>query len=230
MGLKGQHRPIAAILLFAVAAGAIALSEHDSSQLALIGSSLVVILAWFWRQAIVKGLAIAWCAGFVLVLPASFVAYDNGLHFAEWLPKSARARVILWEFTAEQILTRPLFGVGVDSTPALSAQQKADLTREQPEGFIFPRTMGHHAHDIFLQTWYELGAVGALLLAIVGWAVVLLIVLLPPSAQPFASGVFAAFALVGAFAWGMWQSWFMCAVALLPIYLRIAAASAKSER
>ena len=34
-----------------------------------------------------------------------------------------------------------------------------------------------------------------------------------------------AFAVVGAFAWGMWQSWFMCAVALLPIYLRAASAA-----
>ena len=32
--------------------------------------------------------------------------------------------------------------------------------------------MGHHAHNIFLQTWYELGAVGALLLAVAGAAVV----------------------------------------------------------
>ena len=41
-----------------------------------------------------------------------------------------------------------------------------------------------------------------------------------------AAGSFAAFAIVGAFAWGMWQSWFLCAVALLPIYLTMAAASA----
>jgi hypothetical protein len=54
----------------------------------------------------------------------------------------------------------------------------------------------------------------------------MLILLLPPAAQPFAGGAFAAFALVGAFAWGMWQSWFMCAVGLLPLYLRIAAVAA----
>ena len=89
--------------------------------------------------------------------------------------------------------------------------------------------MGHHAHSIFLQTWSELGAVGALLLAVAGAAVVLLVFLLPITAQPFAAGAFAAFAIVGAFAWGMWQSWFMCAVALLPIYLRVAAGRASSH-
>ena len=142
------------------------------------------------------------------------------------MPNSARARVILWEYTAEQTLTHPLLGVGVESTPTLRKQQKAAGQREHPEGFVYSRTIGHHAHDIFLQTWYELGAVGALLLAITGAAVVILIFLLPASAQPFAGGAFAAFALVGAFAWGMWQSWFMCAVGLLPLYLRIAAVAA----
>jgi O-antigen ligase len=89
--------------------------------------------------------------------------------------------------------------------------------------------MGHHAHNIFLQTWYELGAIGALLLGVAGATLVVLIFFLPASAQPFAAGMFAAFALVGAFGWGMWQSWFMCAVALLPIYLRVATAGVKSD-
>ena len=224
-GLSSTRRMIAMVLFFAAIAVVVSISKHDSSQVALIGSSLVVLLAWKWRQLMIRGLAVLWCAAFAFVIPASFVAYQAGLHLAEWLPNSARARVILWEYTAEQIPSRPLLGVGVDSTPRLSEQQKATLTREQPEGFIYPRTMGHHAHNIFLQTWYELGAVGALLLAVAGATGVLLIVLLPVSAQHFAVGAFAAFALVGAFAWGMWQSWFMCAVALLPVYLRVATAT-----
>ncbi len=227
MGLASTRRTIAMVVFFATIAAVIALSNHDSSQVALIASSLVVMLAWQWRTLVIRTLAIFWCAAFVFVIPASFAAYESGLHFANWLPKSARARVILWEYTAEQALSRPLLGVGVDSTSRLSIEQKATLNREQPDGFVYPRTMGHHAHNMFLQTWYELGAVGALLLAVAGAAVALLIFLLPASAQPFAAGAFAAFAIVGAFAWGMWQSWFMCAVALLPIYLRLAAARVK---
>jgi hypothetical protein len=188
------------------------------------------MLAWQWRTLVIHALAVFWCAAFVFVIPASFAAYENGLHFAKWLPRSARARVILWEYTAEQALNRPLLGVGVDSTPRLSIQQKAALDREKPEGFIYPRTMGHHAHNIYLQTWYELGAVGALLLAVAGAGVALPILLLPASAQSFAAGAFAAFAIVGAFAWGMWQSWCMCAIGLLPVYLRVAAAVVGGKR
>jgi O-antigen ligase len=219
--LAEARRIITMLSFFVMIAVVIAMSRHDSSQVALIGSILVVLLAWRWRQSTIRALAILWCAAFVFVIPASFVAYQNGLHLTSWLPKPARARIILWEYTAEQVLTHPLWGIGVEATPVLSNKQKA--IREQPEGFIYPRTIGHHAHDIFLHTWSELGAVGVLLLAAAGAAVVMLIFTLPVSAQAFAAGAFAAFALVGAFAWGMWQSWFMCAIALVPLYICIAA-------
>lgn len=229
IGLASTRRTAAMIVFAAVIATVIAISKHDSSQVALVGSGLVAMLAWKWRTLVIKALAVFWCAAFVLVIPANFAAYDNGLHFARWLPKSARARIILWEYTAEQTLDRPLLGAGVDSTPLLTEQQKAAFARERPKGFVYPRTMGHHAHSLFLQTWSELGAIGALLLAVAGAAVALLIFLLPMTAQPFAAAAFAAFAIVGAFAWGMWQSWFMCAAALLPIYLRTASAGLTSQ-
>ena len=50
MGLARTRRTIAMILFFAVIATVVALSEHDSSQVALIASGLVVMLAWKWRQ------------------------------------------------------------------------------------------------------------------------------------------------------------------------------------
>ncbi len=45
----------------------------------------------------------------------------------------------------------------------------------------------------------------AMVVALAGAAGVMLIPLLPFAAQPFAAAIFAAFAIVAAFAWGMWQ-------------------------
>jgi hypothetical protein len=222
--LEKPRRALVMTAFFTAIAAAIALSQHASSQIALVVSSLAVILAWTWRHSVIRGLAVAWVAAFVFVIPAAFVAYQTGLHLAPWMPDSARARIIIWEYTAEQIFGQPLLGIGVDSTPALNKQQKVE-GREKPKGFVYPRTVGFHGHSIFLQSWYELGAIGAILFAIAGASVALLILLLLASAQPFACGAFAAFLVVAAFAWGLWQSWFMCAAALLPIYLRVAAAS-----
>ena len=224
LALEGVRRTVATTVFFATLAAAVALSEHASSQMALIGSGLVVLAARRWRpRPVIRAVAVVWCAAFVLVIPASFIAYQSGLHLATWLPNSARHRVILWESTAEQTLAHPLLGVGVKSTAALTARQKAAAPPDQPEGFVAPRRTAHHAHNIFLHAIYELGVLGAVLFAIAGAAVVMLIFYLPAASQPFAAGTFAAFALVGAFAFGMWQTWFMCAAGLLPLYLRVAA-------
>jgi O-antigen ligase len=230
LALDGARRSVATTVFFATLAVVIALSEHGSSQMALIGSGLVVLAARRWRpRAVIRALAVVWCAAFVLVLPASFIAYHSGLHLATWLPNSARHRVILWESTAEQILANPLLGVGVKSSEALTARQKAAAQPDQPEGFVAPRRTGHHAHNIFLHAIYELGALGAVLFAIAGATMVMLIVYLPAAAQPFAAGAFAALALVSAFAWGMWQTWFMCVAGLLPLYLLVAAAAGEGR-
>jgi O-antigen ligase len=223
---SGARRLVLIGLLFLVLAIPIAISEHDSSQVALIGSLLIFPVAWTWPRVIVPTLAVLWCVAFVLVLPLDFLAYKTELHMAPWLPSSARARVILWEYTAERVLDHPWVGIGADSTAALKEQREL---AEQPTGFVFPRTTGEHAHDLFLQTWYELGAIGAILIAFAGVAIALRIPLLPSEAQPFAAATFAVFASVEAFAWGIWQTWLMCAVGLVLLYLRIAVCAAQDR-
>jgi hypothetical protein len=63
--------------------------------------------------------------------------------------------------------------------------------------------------------------VGVLLAAIAGALVVLRIGLLPVLALPFGAASFMAFFAIAAFAWSIWQTWFMCAIALVPLYLRM---------
>jgi O-antigen ligase len=171
-------------------------------------------------------LAALWCLGFVLILPSAFLAYKADLHLATWVPKSARARMIIWEFTAERVLERPWHGIGAGSTPALRVPRGE---AEQPEGFVYPRTTGAHAHNLFLQTWYELGLVGAILVAIAGALLVLRISLLPVEAQPFAAATFTVFLATVSTSWGMWQAWLVCGVGLMLLYLLIAARAARKS-
>jgi O-antigen ligase len=214
------RRRLFAVLFFVALAVPIAISEHDSSQVGIVASLAVLLLALKWPRAIIRGLAVMWCLGFVLVLPLDFFAYNAGLHQAKWLPSSFRARVIIWEFTAERVLERPWIGIGADSTPALKPKNGAS---DWPKGFVYKRTTGQHAHNVFLQVWYELGVIGVILAAIAGAAVALCLLTLPGAAQAYGAASFTLFAVIGAFAWGVWQVWLMCAFALLPLYLGIAA-------
>ena len=212
---RPQWRKPMIVLFFGTSAVAILLSQHDSSQLALLGSALIFLLAQKWCSQTIRGLAVLWCLGFALILPLSFAAYDAGLHLSESLPVSYKARIIIWEYTSEKTFEHPWVGVGANSTRERdNAHERETRTSEQPEGFVFKRTTGHHAHSMFLQTWYELGAMGAVLLALAGALVALRIATLPKDAQPFAAATFATFAIIAAFAWGAWQTWWLCAGAL----------------
>jgi O-antigen ligase len=213
------------LFLCAVTVSAV-ISEHQSSQVALIASLPVFWFAWRWRKPAIRALAIVWCAAFVLVLPANFLAYKAGLHMAPWLPDSFRARVIIWEYTAERVLDHPWFGIGANCTHVLKEPRGVS---ESPKGFVFPRTTGWHAHNLFLQTWYELGVIGVILIAAAGAVVVTRMTLLPVESQPFAVASFTVFMGIAAFAWGMWQEWLMCAVALSLLYFRTVASATDRE-
>ena len=135
-GLDVPRRPMLMGLFFLVLAIPIAISEHDSSQLGLAASLLVLPLTWLQPHTVIRALAIAWCLGFVLVLPLDFLAFKAGLHEADWLPKSARARIIIWEFTAEQVLEKPWLGIGAEFHP--DGEGREDDTAGEARGLCDP--------------------------------------------------------------------------------------------
>jgi hypothetical protein len=222
---SGRRRAILMGLFFLAVATCAVLSDHRSSMVAVCVSILVFFLAWNWTRPVIRALAALYCLAFVLVIPVDFAAYNANLQTAEWLPSSFRARLIIWEYTAERVFDHPWLGIGAASTPALREPREQ---AENPQGYVYPRNTGQHAHDLFLQTWYELGAVGVLLIAFAGAAVAFRISLLPIEAQPFATAHFAVFTSLAAFAWGMWQTWLIFAVGLSVVYLMTATTAAAS--
>ena len=87
-----------------------------------------------------------------------------------------------------------------------------------------PRSTASHAHNFFLQVWYDLGVVGAVLIAFAGVFLVLGTLRLPNGTQPYAIAMIATLFSTITFAWSIWQTWLTCAVALMLIYFITAAA------
>jgi O-antigen ligase len=216
--IQNRNRLILPAVFFIITAVAIFFSEHDSSQVALLFSPLIFFSASFWPRLTVKVLATTWCLAFVLVLPAVLAAYKAELYTASWLPTSARHRVIIWEYTAERVPDHLWGGIGAASTPTL--KPKRDI-QEKPKGSRFARTTGEHAHDLFLQALYELGVVGVFLIALAGASVALAIYSLPSQAVAFVAATFFVCVAIETFAWSIWQTWLMCAVGLLAVYVQV---------
>lgn len=208
--------------LSVAATAAIFLSEHEGSKVGLLFSAIVFALALPWPTTMRRVLWAGWCLAFVLVIPLALAAFKADLHQAEWLPFSARARVILWAYTAEQIPKAPILGIGLTSTRKMDLDPEARLEQIKPKGYVYAWRAGPHAHNEFLQTWYELGAIGVILLMAAGSTVILSVRRLPEPTQAFALAEFTAFVTIAAFSWGMWQSWLMAVTGLAALYVALA--------
>lgn len=222
---RSRYRMLWIAALAAATACAAGVSEHQTSQIALVVAGIVLVASFAAPCVVNRGLAALWVLGFVLVVPAVTFAYQAGWHQATWLPKTAKARIILWNTTAERLESAPVLGIGVRSTRMLD---QADARPE--EGFNYARRTGRHAHNFYLQAWYELGAIGACLAALAGAAVILAAGRMPAEAIPFGNALFATFAVLAAFAWDIWQTWLMAALGLAAASFSVAARAVAGGR
>ncbi|MEM8743251.1 MAG: O-antigen ligase family protein [Pseudomonadota bacterium] len=202
---------IAAFLAFATVYSVFA-GESQTTQAALVLSAAVFILAQFWINAVHWFVLSAWCVAVLLAIPLSIAPYAAGLHTAKWISPSFRDRMIIWEFTSEQAMKSPIGGVGIRSTRVLAKEFKK--TQEAAPGHVTPKRLGLHSHNNFVQVWFELGAVGALLILAIGIGLLQSIRQLLPSVRPYAYATFVAACLVAAFGWGLWQTWLLSGYAL----------------
>lgn len=196
----------------APAAAAILTSVHTTSKVAFLGSAAIFGLSTFLpaetRRAIVWG----WVAIFILVVPLAMLAYKNQLYLSSWLPRSAQHRIVIWGHTSHLIGNNPILGAGLNTARALNDPHRHDAP--VAPGSDFRLTTSLHSHNVYLQTWYETGAVGAALLMALGLAVIGAMARAPQEAQPYLYAAFSACALLGSTSFSLWQPWFMASFGL----------------
>ena len=107
------------------------ISDHNASQVALVGST-VIRRQWDVIRAYRYRLGCGLVCGIYSRHSGKLCSLPRGYTLTTWLPGTARARVIIWEYTAEQVFKHPLLGVGVESTAILNKLQKTIAAPEQP--------------------------------------------------------------------------------------------------
>lgn len=201
-------------------------TEHQSSQLAALAGAIVLAIASFTPRAARALVMVGWCVAVLLIVPLAGLAFNAGLHQKPWMFSTAAQRVVIWGFTARQVADRPLLGVGADATPTLDERrlkqeiEKIAVSHGDAYGFRTSR----HAHNVYLQVWYELGAVGAFLFLTIGLTVLHAVGQLSARLQPYGLALFAATASMIATSYGLWQAWFQGAIAFAMIAFVAAAA------
>jgi O-antigen ligase len=211
----GANRWVKFAAYAALVAGAVAvaLSEHETSKVALVGSAFI-FLAGRLSPSVTRWVVVAaWLVATGFTVPLAGYAYTQGLHQVSWLPYSAKDRIVIWQFTAEHIAEAPLLGAGIGGARGSAAEEEGEFA----PGTRFPRRLSLHSHNAYLQVWFETGAVGAGLLFGTGLLVIGAIGTAPHRSQPYLNAAFAASALVPATSYSIWAPWFMANLALVPM-------------
>jgi hypothetical protein len=207
LGLYGRVRGVwIAGLGSVLALIAIFGSRHESSKVAILAGGLTLALSFVSLTWTRRVLAVGWMLACLAVLPISLLAHRYDLQNASWLQNSMRHRVVIWNYTAEEALKSPIVGIGAYMTYVLGPAYNKDPAREEAG---FHVKVSRHAHNVFLQTWFELGAIGALLLTICGLAVISGIGKQREAAQPFVLATFASAMTMMAASYGIWQAWYL---------------------
>jgi O-antigen ligase len=141
--------------------------------------------------------------------PASFVTLPD-------LPISAHHRLSIWQFTASRAIEKPLLGWGMEASRSVpGAEDRLDtqwidaagIDRGSLTGVRLPL----HPHNAILQWWLELGLVGlSAAIALVWWVARRAARL--DRQQPAALAALAAALVVANVSYGIWQSWWLCAL------------------
>ena len=205
-----------------LSAAVVFLSSHESSKLAFLIGLAAFGLASVSRRGAARLVPAAWVITCLAAVPAALLAHRLDLHNAHWLQDSARHRIVIWNYTAERTLEAPWIGIGANATYVLGPELEKSMPQESV-GIPFRETLSIHAHNVYLQTWLELGVVGAMLLTLFGLSVLGLIGRLVPEIQPYAYATFSSVATMASASYGMWQHWFVALFGLVTIAFAVGA-------
>ena len=192
--------------LVAMALASVFLSPSHTCKLALFVGLVVFACSVYLPRASRVGLTVAWLVACLAVVPIVIQLRALELQNAEWLQLSGQLRIVIWNEIAQLVSDAPFFGVGADMT-YFTQPPLRDVPDVAPGWLGFPIP---HPHNVYLQTWYELGLVGAVLLAGLGTAVLTLISAASALARPYLYAVFAAAAVEIGTSYNLWQIWFLC--------------------
>jgi O-antigen ligase len=201
------RRTLGACLLGTVVVLA-ALSSSETAKLAVAAGLLIGLLARFVPRIAQRLVVGGWTVLVLGIIPLILVLLPPDSPLMKVLPYSAKDRVVIWNYTIKRLEPVPILGHGAASTPLLAAKNKKPTGRK-----LVPR-LSRHAHNVYLQTWFELGGLGALLLLVIGLGILSSIGQASAAMQPFLLAQYVAIASVALTGYGMWQVWLLSLVAI----------------
>jgi O-antigen ligase len=236
LGPDHRRTKIVTVLFYLVVGLLIMISDSETAKLGYVVSLTVFVIAWFSLRSVRYLLAASWCVACLASPLLVMIAFPKEFGWQRHLPPSAYDRAEIWRYTTSKISLSPIIGIGANQTryhadSRIEPDARAILARDaRPhDGFVPVPRLSVHAHNIFIQTWFELGAIGAALLAVFGICVLQACSRLSDRVQPFGLGAFASAFLVASTGYGMWQIWLVASVMLSVSLVSVVVANSRGS-
>ncbi len=211
------HGVLAGLAILAALA-VLLLGVSSANKAAALVALAAAVAAWFLGQRFLRLLAFVLAVGVLAapVFPTTLLApQDLARHF-DVAQYSGLHRLHIWHFTARRIAEAPVMGWGLDG-----ARRIPGGDAKLPGG---GNVMSVHPHNASLQIWLELGAVGALLAALLVAGLCRRAAALTHRAdRAAATGLLLSALTVANLSFGIWQTWWLAALGLGGIVFALAA-------
>lgn len=189
-------------------------TASQSAQLVLVVVAVTLGLALALPKLAPWLVGAGFACNLFLIVPASLALFHADMHLSPNLFRSGQARVIIWHYTAERVLENPLLGVGSNSTRYLDEDRVKRGEVKTPPGYVVAPQTRAHPHNIYLQIWYELGVIGALAFAVLGFSMLRRTGALSEPSRALALTHAAACMTVIVSTYGLWQAWFQATIVM----------------
>ena len=228
LALRRRASRAATLAAAAVLLAIIAFAGAGAAILGLALGGAVFFLARRWRRNTGPLLGVALAVFMIGApwIPSLFPDPRVSMRGIEHLPNSAVHRIHIWQTTAAHIHERPWFGHGFDTARSLYPRQTTisiSLPKSTISGLneIRGEPIPLHPHNMALQIWLEMGAVGAGLTLVVLLSALATLARMPLDKTERAAGYgfFVTTLTIAAVAYGAWQAWWLAALGLGATYL-----------
>lgn len=215
------------LLIAAALSGCVALATfgagHETSKISFVAGALVFLVALLASRLAAGALAGVWMALILGIVPASLFAYQTlELQKSDWLQNSARQRLVIWNDVGERVKLSPWLGVGARTAYVLSEEGAKQLSAKR-------RLPARHAHNVYLQTWFELGFIGAIIMLAGGLAAIAAAMRIGGAAQPYVLASFGVFIAEIGSSWEIWQRWFFALFVLTAVFMLLGVLSMRAK-
>ncbi|MCE7998724.1 MAG: O-antigen ligase family protein [Rhodobiaceae bacterium] len=206
--------PVMALFLLATLVASFT-TDSQSSQLGLLAGSLVFVAARVFPRAVGWGCLVVGIVA-ILGMPFFFALVDlrDAVGQSKLAVFTILPRLELWGFVGTKIIEVFPFGYGLEAGRSISIA-------EMKQTYFIGDSM-HHPHNGVLQIWLEFGLLGAIAAALLWAALLKRIIDLDGWSSTTSLAGAVCFLTIASVSHGVWQSWWVSALALVPYLFAVA--------